>query len=103
MLELDVIHEGDCFDADTYCAPFPYMGGKSRVAADVWARFGDVPNFVEPFCGSAAVLFKRPVEHEWWERIETVNDYDGMVANFWRVQIVKYADRTGQCHSTWQE
>jgi len=25
-------------------APFPYFGGKSRVAREVWARFGDVPN-----------------------------------------------------------
>lgn len=72
------------FDPDTYKAPFPYMGGKSRIASEVWARFGDVPNYVEPFAGSAAVLFKRPVEHDWQNRIETVNDADGMVANFWR-------------------
>ena len=25
-------------------APFPYFGGKRRVAAEVWRRFGDVPN-----------------------------------------------------------
>jgi hypothetical protein len=25
-------------------APFPYMGGKSRIAREVWRRFGDVPN-----------------------------------------------------------
>ena len=25
-------------------APFPYFGGKRVVAAEVWARFGDVPN-----------------------------------------------------------
>jgi hypothetical protein len=39
-----------------------------------------VANFVEPFFGSGAVLFLRPkVGH-----IETVNDADGFVANFWR-------------------
>ena len=26
-------------------APFPYFGGKLRIAKEVWARFGDVPNF----------------------------------------------------------
>jgi len=72
------------FDPEEYKAPFPYMGGKSRVAAEVWARFGDVQNYVEPFFGSGAVLFKRPEEHDWRERVETVNDADGMVANFWR-------------------
>lgn len=61
-------------------SPFPYFGAKSRVAADVWARFGDVPNLVEPFAGSLAVLLARP--HE--PRIETVNDLDGFIANFWR-------------------
>ena len=37
-------------------APFPWFGGKSRVAPLVWDRFGDVPNYVEPFFGSGAVL-----------------------------------------------
>jgi DNA adenine methylase len=41
-------------------APFPYFGGKSRVAEIVWARFGDVDNYVEPFFGSGAVLLARP-------------------------------------------
>ena len=61
-------------------APFPYFGGKSRIAAAVWARLGDVPNYVEPFFGSGAALLARP--HA--PGIETVNDADGMVSNFWR-------------------
>ena len=61
-------------------APFPYFGRKSRVAPLVWSRFGDVPNYVEPFFGSGAVLLSRPSE----PRIETVNDLDGFIANFWR-------------------
>ena len=64
-------------------APFPWFGGKSRVAEEVWARLGDAPNYVEPFAGSAAVLLARPDAHEWWERTETINDLDGFVANFW--------------------
>lgn len=61
-------------------APFPYFGGKSRIAPLVWDRFGDVPNYVEPFLGSGAVLLGRP--HD--AKLETVNDKDGYVANFWR-------------------
>jgi len=61
-------------------APFPWFGGKSRVAPIVWERFGDVQNYVEPFFGSGAVLLGRPTA----AGIETVNDLDCMVANFWR-------------------
>jgi len=66
-------------------APFPYFGGKARVAAEVWSRLGDCDNFIEPFFGSGAVLLARPHgpargEH----RIETVNDADRFLANFWR-------------------
>ena len=61
-------------------APFPWFGGKSRVASLVWDRFGDVPNYVEPFFGSGAVLLSRP--HE--PNTETINDLDCFVANFWR-------------------
>ncbi len=65
---------------DKLKAPFPWFGGKSRVAAEVWARFGEVKNYVEPFAGSLAVLLGRP--HP--PKTETVNDLDGYVANFWR-------------------
>ena len=61
-------------------APFPWFGGKSRVADVVWRAFGDVPNYVEPFAGSLAVLLGRP--HE--PHTETVNDLDCYLANFWR-------------------
>jgi len=61
-------------------APFPWFGGKSRVADLVWQRVGNVPNYVEPFFGSGAVLLARP--HP--PGTETINDKDGYVANFWR-------------------
>ena len=61
-------------------APFPWFGGKRRVASFVWERFGDVPNYVEPFFGSGAVLLGRPSD----PGIETVNDKDSLIANFWR-------------------
>ena len=61
-------------------APFPYFGGKSKAAPLVWSRFGDVKNYVEPFCGSAAMLLCSPEG----TRTETINDADGFVSNFWR-------------------
>lgn len=79
-------------------APFPYMGGKSRVARVVWQRFGDVPNYVEPFAGSLAVLLGRPAFDG--NRIETVNDADGHVANFWRALQADSDGRFSFLHHT---
>jgi DNA adenine methylase len=61
-------------------APFPWFGGKRRAAPLVWRWFGDVPNYVEPFFGSGAVLLGRPTP----PGIETVNDIDCYLSNFWR-------------------
>ena len=75
-------------------APFPWFGGKSRVADLVWERFGNCPNYVEPFAGSLAVLLGRP--HE--PKNETVNDKDAYLSNFWRALaadpelVAQYAD-----------
>ncbi|MDK8693606.1 DNA adenine methylase [Corynebacterium sp. MSK158] len=63
-------------------APFPYFGGKRRVAPKVWQILGDVGNYVEPFCGSMAVLLARPPHHK--GITETVNDADGWLINAWR-------------------
>ncbi len=60
--------------------PFPYFGGKGRAASLVWPRFGTVGNYVEPFAGSLAMLLRRPDP----TGVETVNDKDGFIANFWR-------------------
>ena len=79
----------------TLKAPFPWFGGKSTVAAQVWQRFGKVRNYIEPFFGSGAMLLGRPQP---FEGPETVNDADGMVANFWRAlqadpeAVAHYAD-----------
>lgn len=75
-------------------APFPWFGGKSRAAHLIWPRLGEVPNYIEPFAGSLAVLLARPDN----PRIETANDLDCHIANFWRAlaaapdQVAKYAD-----------
>jgi hypothetical protein len=75
-------------------APFPAFGGKAKVAPLVWQRLGNVDNFIEPFCNSAAVLLQR--QHP--PRIETINDWDCYTANFWRAtkyaaeKVAEYAD-----------
>jgi len=66
--------------AGTLAAPFPWFGGKSNACEQVWQAFGLVDNYVEPFAGSAAMLLGAPRA----KRVETINDFDGMVANFWR-------------------
>ena len=81
---------------ETIRAPFPWFGGKRRVADVVWRAFGpDVPNYIEPFAGSLAVLLARPGGPG---KIETVNDRDRYLANFWRavaadpIAVAEHAD-----------
>jgi DNA adenine methylase len=63
-------------------APFPYMGGKSRIAPVVWEALGDCASYIEPFFGSGAVLLNRPGWHKGtWE---IANDLNGFLANVWR-------------------
>lgn len=82
---------------DALKAPFPWFGGKSRIAAEVWRRLGDTPNYVEPFFGSGAVLLGRPPVDG--NRVETVNDADGHLANFWR-SVARDPEGVA-CHADW--
>lgn len=60
--------------------PIPYFGGKQTIADRIIAAMPPHRHYVEPYCGSLAVLLaKAPVAHE------TVNDLDGDLVNFWRV------------------
>jgi site-specific DNA-adenine methylase len=74
--------------AGTLAAPFPYFGGKSLACETVWAALGDPENYVEPFAGSAAMLLGRPKVG----KVETINDADGFVANFWRAVSLDAAE-----------
>lgn len=59
--------------------PFSYYGGKTRLAPWIAGLLPPHRVYVEPFCGSAAVLLaKRPAVHE------IINDVDGDVVNFFR-------------------
>jgi site-specific DNA-adenine methylase len=75
-------------------SPYPFFGGKGRVASVIWQGFGEVSNYVEPFAGSLAVLLANPKI----PKIETVNDKDCFISNFWRAvsqdpeRVAKFAD-----------
>lgn len=81
---------------DRLKAPFQYFGGKSQVADIVWGKLGKVKTYLEPFFGSGAVLFARPLLDDFGR--EVVNDYDGHVCNVWRSiklspeEVVKWCD-----------
>ena len=63
-------------------APFPWFGGKAKVASLIWDRLGwDIGTYVEPFAGSCAVALNRPDKFKGWI---TLNDIDGNISNFWR-------------------
>lgn len=75
----------------TLSAPFPWFGGKRLVAGIVWAHFGNVRCFTDPFWGSGALPLARQAELArlgipWdpGDTIENANDADPYVANFWR-------------------
>ncbi len=61
-------------------APFPYFGGKNTIAQTVWERLGHPTQYIEPFCGSAAVLLAAPKPAS----LEVINDLNFYIANFWR-------------------
>ena len=70
-------------------------GGNATWREAVWQRLGNVPNYIEPFFGSGAMLLGRPQP---FDGVETINDKDGLVANFWRAvqaapdEVAKWAD-----------
>ena len=75
-------------------APFPHPASKHDIAKSVWTRFGDPDCYIEPFAGSAAILFARPniVGRE------VLNDLNGFYTNFYRsvqrdpAAVVAHAD-----------
>lgn len=57
-----------------------YPGGKWGMAKEIVALMPKHRSYLEPFFGSGAVLFNKPPSS-----IETVNDIDGDIVNFFRV------------------
>jgi DNA adenine methylase len=75
-------------------APFPWFGGKRTIIDMVWERLGKPKQYIEPFCGSAAMLLGAPKPAS----LEVVNDLNGFLANFWRAvkhqpaEVARWAD-----------
>ena len=71
--------------------PAIYFGNKSRVGKAVWKRFGNVDRYIEPFCGSCGVFWKRPLSHfsDGRSRSEILNDRDSYLTNFLRSVLLE--------------
>lgn len=54
----------------------PWFGGKRSMAPDIVGELGEHKSYYEPFCGSCAVLFAKPICS-----LETVNDLHGDLIN----------------------
>ena len=75
--------------------PVGYYGGKGRLATWIASLFPPHRVYVEPFAGSAAVLFAKPsVTHE------IINDVDDNVVNFMRVLRDRPDELEAVCRAT---
>jgi DNA adenine methylase len=75
--------------------PFTYFGGKTFVADRIVAMLPRHKHYVEPFCGSLSVLLAKPPSP-----METVNDLDGNLMNFWSVLRDRPAELERACALT---
>lgn len=60
--------------------PVPYFGSKAAIADWIVPLLPPHEHYVEPYAGSLAVLLAKPASP-----LETVNDLDRHLINFWRV------------------
>ena len=75
--------------------PFRYFGGKARLARWITGWFPEHYVYLEPFCGSAAVLLaKRRCAHE------IINDADRNVVTFYRMLRDRPDDLARACALT---
>jgi DNA adenine methylase len=75
--------------------PVPYFGSKARIAEQIVALLPDHGHYVEPYCGSLAVLLAKPPS-----RMETVNDLDQDLVTFWRILRDRPEDMVRACELT---
>lgn len=67
--------------------PFPYIGGKNRLAKQIIQIFPKHKTYVEAFAGGARVLFSKEPSP-----VEVLNDLDGEIVNFFRVCQLHYEE-----------
>lgn len=84
-------------------APFPAFGGKSRIMGEIYARIDGVPgsisydpvrNLIDPFTFSVSSIWNRPIVGA----VETINDRNAFVANFWRAVDGRSGDPEAVAH-----
>jgi DNA adenine methylase len=75
--------------------PISYFGGKTTLAPRIAALFPPHLHYVEPFCGSLAVLLAKSPS-----RMETVNDLSEDLVTFWRVLRDRTEDLVRVCGLT---
>jgi DNA adenine methylase len=75
--------------------PFTYFGGKLKLAERIAALLPPHQHYIEPFAGSLSVLLAKPSAP-----METVNDLDGSLMNFWRVLRDRPAELERVCALT---
>ena len=89
-------HIGDSGNVDEklLVAPYPYFGGKSGVANEIWSRLDPktLDCYIEPCMGSAATYLVRPQP---WVGREVLNDYDALLVNAWRA-ISRHPDEVAE-------
>ena len=61
-------------------SPVMYYGSKNKLARQIIEQMTPHNNYVEPFCGSAAVLLAKDPAH-----VESINDIDSELVTFFRV------------------
>jgi DNA adenine methylase len=67
--------------------PVSYYGSKATIADQIVRLLPAHLHYVEPFCGSLAVLLAKPAS-----KLETVNDLDGELVTFWRMVRDRFED-----------
>lgn len=75
--------------------PITYFGGKITLAPSIVPLLPAHEHYVEPYGGSLAVLLAKQQS-----AMETVNDLDGDLMNFWRVLRERPADLARACALT---
>jgi DNA adenine methylase len=75
--------------------PFTYFGGKTISARRIAALLPPHGHYVEPYCGSLAVLLAKSRSG-----METVNDLDRALVAFWRMLRERPADLARHCALT---
>lgn len=75
--------------------PITYFGGKTRLAEWIVGLLPPHDAYIEPFCGSAAILFAKAPSP-----VEIINDVDGDLVHFFRILRDHPTEFTNACRWT---